>query len=517
MAKITPNILRWSRIITAIIVTALLTAVLTSHGMAAPRFAGFLAKIQFLPAAMAFSVVTVIVILIATLAFGRIYCSVLCPLGAFQDFFARVSRLGPNHRRRWYHYCEPATKLRNLTLSIVVLSILLGISLIVSFLDPYSIYSRGCAYLLQPEWIWLSNFFLSKPVTMAAASVTGIVSSLIVLGAIAWAASLRGRLFCNTLCPVGTTLGYVSKYSIFRIDIDTDKCIQCRECEHVCKAQCIDLVSHVVDSSRCVDCFDCLPVCPNDAIHYTWTRHQLSIPMMMRSRGSLAGSAAGMGAGHLDTNSPSDVPGARLVLDRRAFLATGLVIAVSPVVAKAKRAARMVGGLSEGQVSSKPSVPVTPPGVSDRQEFLERCTGCGLCISHCMTGVLRPSTTEYGLLRVLHPVKNYDIARCGVGCTRCTHLCPTGALRPLTKEEKRHSPVGLARVTLSECMSYSDGIRCGKCAEACRVEAIVMADRGVVVRGPAPVVDPGLCIGCGSCQFVCPSKPYKAIIVNGLS
>lgn len=517
MAKNSTHILRWSRIAVATVVTALLTAVIVSHAMTIPRLAGFLAKVQFLPAAMAFSVGTVVVTLIATLIYGRIYCSTICPLGAFQDIFARLPRMGKRHRRRpssFYHYREPSQRLRNLFLTVTLLSILLGISVVVTFLDPYSIYSRGCVYILQPAWLWISNFFSSKPVQIAAASITGIATSVVTLGLIAFTASRSGRIFCNTICPVGTTLGYVSKYSVFHIDINTDKCIQCRDCEHVCKSQCIDLTSHVVDMSRCVVCFDCLTVCPNDAIHYTTNRHQLSIPMMMRTDSdSLAGSTtAGYGGGRVDAS-----PGSKLVLDRRAFLATGLVVAASPLVAKTKKMSRLAGGIFNGQQPSEVPVAVTPPGVFDRKEFLDRCTGCGLCISHCMTGVLRPSTTEYGLLRVLHPVKDYDRARCAVGCTRCTNLCPTGALHPLTKEEKLHSPVGLARVDLTLCTSFTKNETCGKCAEACKPEAITMSNRHIASRGLAPVIDPSRCIGCGSCQFVCPSLPSKAIIVSGLT
>ncbi len=517
MANKTPNILRWSRIVVASVVTGMLTAVVVSHSMTVPKLAGFLAKIQFIPAAMAFSLATIVVILIATLLFGRLYCSTVCPLGTFQDLFARLPRLRMHDHRRDYHYREPSGKLRNLTLSIVAVSIILGMSVVITFLDPYSLYSRGCVYVLQPVWIWVSNLFSSRPLTLGAASATGIISSFVILGAIAAVASRSGRLFCNTICPVGTTLGYVSRYSVFRIDIDTDKCIQCRVCEHVCKSQCIDLTSHVVDMSRCVTCFDCLPVCPNDAIRYTMTRHQLSIPMMMRSRHTVAGSAAGFGGGRVEASGKDTLPGAKLMLDRRAFMTAGLVMAASPVIGKMKKATRLAGGLSDKQSPSVVQIPVTPPGVFDRKEFLDRCTGCGLCISHCMTGVLRPSTTEYGILRALHHVKDYDIAKCAIGCTRCTQLCPTGALKPLTKEEKRHSSVGLATVTLTNCISYSGNRHCGRCAEACRPEAIKMVDKGIAHRGLAPVVDATLCIGCGACQFVCPATPHKAIVVNGFS
>lgn len=92
MANKTPNILRWSRIVVASVVTGMLTAVVVSHSMTVPKLAGFLAKIQFIPAAMVFSLATIVVILIATLLFGRLYCSTVCPLGTFQDLFARLPR-----------------------------------------------------------------------------------------------------------------------------------------------------------------------------------------------------------------------------------------------------------------------------------------------------------------------------------------------------------------------------------------------------------------------------------------
>lgn len=512
------DILRWGRIVLAIIVTAALTGVLVSHAMTIPRVAGFLTRIQFIPAALSFSVATIVAILIGTLIFGRIYCSILCPLGVLMDICARLPRLGKHSSRKDYHYAEPLTKVRNLSLTVVVISIFLGISIILSFIDPYSIYSRFCVYVVKPVWIAIGNLFSSVPVKFAAASATGIAVALGFVVLIGWVASRRGRLYCNTLCPVGTTLGYVSKYSIFRIDINTDKCIQCRKCEHVCKSQCIDLISHVVDMSRCVICFDCLPVCPNDAIHFTSSRHQLSYPLMMRSRNPLAGSAAGFdGSGVNMTKSSDDIPGEKLLLDRRTFLTAGLVMATGPIVAQGRKVAKLAGGLNDGQIPSEPLLPVTPPGVTDYKDFLNKCTGCGLCISHCPTGVLQASTTQYGILRMFHPVKNYDIASCAIGCTRCTHLCPTDALKPLTKEEKRHTSVGHACVSLSKCISYSKEIHCGKCAEACEPKAIKMTDKDLPGRGPAPMVDASACIGCGACQYVCPAKPQKAIVVNGFS
>ncbi len=503
---------RWLRIAVSVTALSLLTWVLVSNGMESVRMAGFLARIQFFPAAAAFSISTIVVWLIITLIFGRVYCSTVCPLGTVQDAAARLPRMGRNARRRVYSYKPANSSLRNISLFVIVLSLLLGVTLLTSLLDPFSIYSRFCVYTVKPLWIRFTDFFTTVPGRLAAASATGITVGTLTIAIISWLAARSGRVFCNTVCPVGTTLGFVSRHAIFHIDINTDKCIQCRKCEHVCKAHCIDMESHVVDTSRCVVCFDCVPVCPNDAIHYTSDRHRLSMPLMQKTCGPLAGDATGFSDNRVNSSTaphPSEGPA---LLDRRAFLATGAIIALSPALsaAKKKRAA-LEGGLFAGQTPVSPSVAVTPPGVYIRKEFMDSCTGCGLCVSHCMTKVLKASVDEYGLLRMFHPVKDYDRAYCAYGCTRCTHVCPTGALKPLTKEEKYHLSVGLAKVDYEQCVG------CGRCAGACPAEALTM--EAFPSRGyrKFPTVDPSKCIGCGACQYVCPAKPIKAIIVNGLT
>ena len=30
-----------------------------------------------------------------------------------------------------------------------------------------------------------------------------------------------------------------------------------------------------------------------------------------------------------------------------------------------------------------------------------------------------------------------------------------------------------------------------------------------------PEVNPDICVGCGGCEYACPTKPYKAIYVDG--
>ena len=49
---------------------------------------GWLAKIQFIPALLAFTVVIFLSLIIVTFLFGRIYSSIICPSGLFQDVVA---------------------------------------------------------------------------------------------------------------------------------------------------------------------------------------------------------------------------------------------------------------------------------------------------------------------------------------------------------------------------------------------------------------------------------------------
>ncbi len=510
--------LKYGRLSIQLICWVLLTLALIGTSMLFPALGAWVAKIQLLPLTLAFSMGWFSVWLVLTLIFGRVYCSSVCPLGAMQDAFSRLGRKGK--RGHEYHYAPARTAIRNATLIAVIACILVGISVVTSLIDPYSAYSRIAINVLRPAWEagesalfsigWLAN----APARIGYASLMAFIIALITLGLIGTLAFRGGRTWCNTFCPVGTALGFISRYSVFHIEIDTDLCINCRRCEHACKSSCIDLQDHVIDGSRCVNCFDCLPVCPNDAISYTPRRKQLSLPMMQRIT-SPGKAATAMGSGAPNSMEPprksTNEPKA---ISRRQFMATGLIMA-------AAAAGEPIRAALPKQESPRPSLYVIPPGAESRKSFMERCTGCGLCVAHCPTGVIKPSTKEFGWLNMLHPVKHYDDAECTLSCVRCTELCPTGALLPLTPSEKAQISVGLARVIPSDCLSVN-GVHCGMCAEVCPKQAITMKPFHNAARAAAPAnaqiptIDPSLCIGCGYCQHICPATPIKAIVVDGL-
>ena len=77
--------LRTIRLTAAIVCFALITLLFLDFTGTLHTWFGWLAKIQFLPAVLALNIGVVLLLIVLTLLFGRIYCSVICPLGVFQD------------------------------------------------------------------------------------------------------------------------------------------------------------------------------------------------------------------------------------------------------------------------------------------------------------------------------------------------------------------------------------------------------------------------------------------------
>lgn len=491
----TGRALKLSRVVLSLAMfTAMVMMFVFMEGWVAQKL-GWVTRIQFFPLVLAGSATGIALWLGATLLFGRIYCSTICPMGVLQDIFIRLGRFTRKRRLRHPFRYEPArNKTRYCLLVAVALSALLGISLIPSLLDPYSAFGRIGSELILPAVDWMRG----NPVVVA--SLTGAAVAVVTLVAVAAIAFMRGRLVCNTVCPVGATLGLFSRWSLFHFDIDTDLCVNCGLCARVCKSSCINLNDHVVDGSRCVTCFDCMDVCEHSALRYTTRRKKLSIPMMQPVKNNPAPSAA---------EKPEPIK-----IDRRKFLATGLIVAAAPAVTAASNGVKRIQALDNGGKPLTPSRYVAPPGRRSMTDFLEKCTGCGLCVSRCPSKVLRPSSNEFGWLHALHPVMDFDRSYCRYNCTRCTEVCPTGALMPLIPEEKHIFIIGHAQVEPANC------IGCGLCVERCPRKAITLLPPSPGMKARARLVatlDTGNCIGCGACEYICPATPVKAIVVNGIS
>ena len=455
---------------------------------------GWLAKIQFLPAVMALNLWVIIGLVVLTLIFGRIYCSVICPLGIVQDIFGWA---GKKARKNRYTFSRAKSVLRYSVLVLFIAAIIGGIGSLVQLLAPYSAFGRIATNLLQPVYQAGNNvlasvaeyydsyaFYHSDIWLRSIASLVIAALTLIVLAVLAWR---NGRTWCNTICPVGTTLSLLSRFSFLKIRFDEEKCRNCSLCTKNCKAACIDYKTHTVDASRCVVCGDCLKSCRHGALSYSFSGNNKN-----------AGAAAQPGE-----QSSS----------RRTFLASSAMLATAALAQEKKK---VDGGLAEIADKAVPhrNTPLSPPGSLSARNMQQRCTGCQLCISECPNQVLRPSTD---LLHLMQPVMSYERGYCRPECNRCSEVCPAGAIQPIRKEDKASTQIGHAVWIKKNCVVLTDGVECGNCARHCPVQAIEMvpSDPEDDESPYVPAVNEARCIGCGACEYLCPSRPFSAIYVEG--
>lgn len=459
---------------------------------------GWMAKIQFLPAVLALNVGVILLLVVLTLVFGRVYCSVICPLGVFQDVVSWIS--GRRKKKRYRFTYSPAKNvLRYGVLALFIIALIAGIGSFVALLAPYSSYGRIASNLFAPIYGWENNAlaYLAERADSYAFYETSVwlkslptfiiaVVTFIVISVLAWR---NGRTYCNTVCPVGTVLGFLSRFSLLRITIDKEKCNACGLCSRKCKASCIDGKSHTVDYSRCVACMDCIDTCKHGAISYRLRRRK-------------------------DNSIKQSVDAKQIDDARRSFLtATALVATTAALKAQEKK---VDGGLAiiEDKKIPERATPIVPPGALSARHFAQHCTACQLCVSVCPNEVLRPSTD---LMKLMQPEMSYERGYCRPECTKCGDVCPAGAIHPITVADKSATQIGHAVWVKQNCVPLTDGVECGNCARHCPTGAIQMvpSDPADAASPKIPVVNAERCIGCGACENLCPARPFSAIYVEG--
>lgn len=431
-----------------------------------------------------------ILIIILTFFFGRVYCSSICPLGTLQDFFSRFSNRFIIKRKR-YRYSKAQNILRYGILGITVLLFILGSALLVNLLDPYSNFGRLFTYLGKPVVVEANNF-LSRilgnwgyyglyPVNLPAIRIEVILVSLLVPGVVIWLSFWRGRLYCNTVCPVGAILGLFSRFSLVKISIDEKSCNQCGKCAAVCKAECMDIKNKEVDFTRCVACYNCLTACPENGVKYSMVQ-----------------------SGRKPTEETVNV-------EKRNFILTSLVVFLG--LSKWSYGAGDIKNAQATTIKEDKNHPVSPPGSVSIEGFNQACTACTLCVSICPTHVLQPSFMEYGLGGLLQPRMDYHAGFCNFDCVKCSEICPTGAILPINLDQKHTTQIGVVRFIKENCIVHTDRTDCGACSEHCPTKAVDMVpyEDGLFI----PEVTEDICIGCGACEYACPTEPYRAIFVDG--
>ncbi len=461
----------------------------------------WLAKVQIVPALLAFNVFILLCLFALSLFFGRVYCSIICPLGVLQDILASF------WQRRSYTYKKPLTLCRWAFFLVFVASWPLSLPLISNLLEPYSVFGRIATDIFAPIWTALSNVladvaeymdsFAIGPSPLLQKGVTALGAAIFSLALLIFLALRNGRTWCNTVCPVGTFLGQVNRLALVRPRMN-ENCTSCGLCSRKCKASCIDSKEKRIDASRCVACFTCHSVCKFEAIKL--------LPFKKEGKKSV-----------------SKEP---LHASRRAFVKGlvpvsigGLALAGNTKAAtygeakeKASGNQRQVEALSEAKSRPERERPIRPPGSVGQRYFIKHCTGCQLCVAACPHNVLR--SFDRGLAS-LQPTMSFEHGFCRITCVDCSKVCPTGAILPINPADRSLIQCGQASIDLEACIVNADGTQCTACSRICPTDAINLVQNPRGGMHKIPVVDNEQCIGCGACEYVCPVRPLAAVQVRG--
>ncbi len=573
--------LRFLRVVVAAFVLLALTTFFLDFDDKIPSSTVWLAKFQFFPAFLAGSFAVFAALVAATYLFGRLYCSVVCPLGIFQDLIAWFGRrfAGISARRaakkeqkaaltaqnakprpkrrvgRNYAYRENAPRVRLAFLALALLSFPFG-GAYLALLEPYGIFGRIAVNVFKPFYVLFNNalyaicskfdnysfYYVDLRPESWGALIVGVASFVILIAF----ASRYGRLYCNTICPVGTILGLISKYSLFKVKINANRCVGCGLCAKACKSSCVDVANRQIDASRCVVCFDCFGSCRKNAISFVpGKKATLAVPNAPESGAVETQTAAKHAASSATSAEIARAQRAAANFDRgkREFL-TLAALASTAVVARAafgdspssETPAETDAAASESAAETAPletsatapeAAPadygltpfkrehtISPPGSVSHKRFQNRCVGCHLCVAKCPARVLKPSGFENGLRGFMQPRVEFSHGFCNFDCVICGEVCPAGAILPLTMEEKHLTQTGTVVFIKENCIVTARNESCGACAEHCPTQAVTMVpygENGLTI----PETNVELCVGCGGCEYICPARPFRAIYVEG--
>jgi ferredoxin len=427
-----------------------------------------------------------VLMVIATLLLGRFFCGWICPLGTVLDLVTvRIPKSAPlrvlkGTIKYWLLLPLLSASLFNLNLS--------------GLLDPIALLLRALTFMVYPfigvvaREGWVEMYHLLGERRDAIAPAYNLVRdnllpfrdtwyplSLLSVGLLLIILALERfetRNWCRNLCPLGTLLGLIARFSPLT-RVPGSLCADCGQCRDLCPT---GFDQAQLGKDECVLCMNCQRGCPHSRISFTLILELKNPGPLLPERRVLLGGMAG-----------------------------GLLLAF-PIRFRSPEKERLL---------------LRPPGVRNEGDFLKKCVRCGECMKVCLKNALYPAAYQAGLEGIYTPLVIPRLGYCEYNCTLCGQVCPTGAIPRLAVENKRQEVIGKAVFDKNHCLPFARKIDCIVCEEHCPIPEKAIRSREVQVVGldglPKTVKEPYLvediCNGCGICENVCPLETKAGIDV----
>ncbi len=430
-----------------------------------------------------------VLMIVFSAALGRFFCGWICPLGTTLDLITkRINKRGPirfikGRFKYWLLLPLLSAAFFNVNLTGILDPIAILVRALTFFLYPvfgytvrsgwtglYAVIGERRDYA-EPVYAFFKDYILPFRETFYPLAFISFMFFLLIV----FLERYERRNWCRNLCPLGTLLGLVGRFSPFR-RLPGRLCSDCQGCRDVCPTA---FDREVFQKEDCILCMECELKCRFKRVGFS-----------LRSVKARSGKPR------------------QPVMERRV----------------------LVGGLLSGFFLShafsfkspySQERMLRPPGVDDEPAFLKKCVRCGECMKVCLKNALYPDYFRAGFYGVFMPVMIPRLGYCEYNCNLCGQVCPTGAIPNQPLEQKKKSVIGLAAVDKNHCLPYAKKINCIVCEEHCpipekaiRLEAI--EERGYdgrTVTLKRPYVVDELCTGCGICEYVCPLEGKAAIEV----
>jgi polyferredoxin len=440
-----------------------------------------------------------VIIIIATIFFGRFFCGWICPLGTTIDLSGKILKSPANAKNNRYNNLK---YLKYAILLSVILLATFSVNLW-SYLDPLAIFYRVITATIYPVFTFFSeNLLLGLTNISLIEDAVYVVydgfknlimpEEQIILQQIFWISLLfiliiglekiSRRFWCRNICPAGALLALLSQFRFYERIVST-QCPGCNKCLNDCKMNAIpDHDISLTDKTECIECFNCGSLCPpkSKSITFRWR--------------------------WLPYHSPVD-------FNRRQFLQTSAFSLLS------------IGLLSVGLKNrNHEKWNIRPPGAVPEDLFVDRCIRCLACVRICSSNgrCLQPDGIHASLLELWTPVAVMREGYCEYNCNLCGQVCPTEAILPLELATKQQTAMGMAYFDKNICIPYADHKDCIVCEEHCPTpdKAIKFDIRQTLLPDGSqilikyPYVRKDLCIGCGICETKCPLSGNPGIYVT---